>query len=181
MTPRYTIKSYLWIPRVKDVLAGSQDNTYFAAAAGLSWKFFSDTPELPKIMPGVQPGTVTLNWELPSWLPRKLFIVRTKCVFSAVSTGAVNLFAWVDPEGISYNSTNPRGVELNSDLTRQRHLLTWNNAGIGGQHMETYPYPILLDRDAGDKLVAELSASVLVGSWGFVFDYLVPNNFPCEG
>ncbi len=172
MTPRYLLRAYKFIPRVKDAIGGN-NNTYLATSAGTPYKFFTDTPELP---PPLLPGQPAIfNWVLPDWFPRKAFFVRTVCVFSALDAGAVNLFAWIDPYGISYRSTVPKGIELNSDLTRQIDLLTWNNAGGGGQKETELPYPAPFDRDAGDKLVIELSASVSVGSFGFVFYFLQPN------
>ena len=179
MPLEYVTKSYVWIPRIGDLSGyrpGVIDDTgYLPLPAGFGFNFFTDAPELAH---PVAAGSTKFQLPLPSWFPRKAFITRLRCVYN--STGQYggdnrsDIIVWLDPKGISYNTGIPLGDEFGQDVTRQVQMIIASGYTREMHQVETMPYPVLFDRDAGDKIGVAVGSSVPLSNIGVCFEFIVP-------
>lgn len=146
MTIEFIQKQYYWIPRSGNSPTDFETSPNYAqvpASIG-GWQWITDTPD--------PLGANYGHLYLPTWFPRKAFINKVWLGAGCNgNTGTLNeLAAWVDPGGVAYASAN--GAEAGSNFTQDISLghLKWYGFSV----VECFDHeaPVLLDRDAGDKL-----------------------------
>lgn len=144
-------REYFWIPRLYG--QDPERGTYAWLPPG-GWQFVSDQdPATIPWNPAI--GLQQRALHLPSWFPRKCFLIGAKMGWGSgnPSAGINELTAYVDPGGEFFLSGNPHGAEEGSNFTKTISL--FQEAIVGGQQVRrgyVIDPPILLDRDAGDLI-----------------------------
>jgi hypothetical protein len=169
----YVARSYYWLPRVGGGLSG----TYEGLAAG-DWCTYITDPD------GLTPGQALpphyKPWPLPMWVPRKLFVTGFLVGYAGGEYGsaapAINdIEMFVDTGGKMFHSA--QGLEVGAAMTSMISLLceltpmTWE---CFARELIT---PVLVDRDAGDRLCIEWAMGA-GADWTVVgLKFLVPAPF----
>lgn len=167
MSLDFITRSFYWLPRIGGGLAG----TYEPVPAGGIY-YISETSPLPA---GYK------NLPFPAWLPRQVFISSVWAGYG-LSRGltppeGVELTIVVDPGGTAFKTGHPPGAETGSDFTRDISLLQyWSESNFYQQFVSKgFDHPVLLNRDAGDKLLVDISTNPILDWFYMELQFIVPS------